>query len=153
VNVFEGLWPEGPIAILGEPLPDRPELLVFDDRREGPAAALRDWCAIPAPPADRWWVVACDQARWTQARLADWFRRVEAADPAAKHWVLAEHGGHLQPLGGFLPDSLRPALAGSKESSLIALVQTVPHLVLQTQGPEWLDLDTPEDRRAFDAET
>ena len=151
VGVFEGLWPDGPITLLGEGLSDRPELQVLDDRREGPAAALITWCSTPAPPTDRWWIVACDQIRWTQARLADWLQRVAAADPEAAHWVLAEHGGHLQPLGGFLPSSLRPTLAGSKEASLTALAQSVPHIVLKAHGPEWLDLDTPEDRRAFDS--
>lgn len=152
VGVFESLWPEGPIVLLGEPLPDRPGLPILGDRREGPAVALRGWCVSPAAEADRWWVVACDQARWTPARLAAWFRRVETADPAGEHWVLAIHGGRLQPLGGFLAAPLRPALAAATERSLTALAQTVPHLVLSVNGPEWLDLDTPEERRAFEAE-
>jgi molybdopterin-guanine dinucleotide biosynthesis protein A len=152
VGVFESLWPEGPIALLGEPLPDRPELPTFGDRREGPAVALRDWCATPAAAADRWWVVACDQARWTPVRLAAWFRRVEKADPAAEHWVLAAHEGRLQPLGGFLAASLRPVLAAAAERSLTALARAIPHLVLPVDGPEWLDLDTPQERRAFEAE-
>ena len=151
VRVFETLWPKGPIALVGEPLPDRPGLPVLDDRREGPAAALRDWCASPAPETGRWWVVACDQIRWTPELLAAWFRRVEAADPGATHWVMAEHGGHLQPLGGVLAGSLRPVLAASGERSLVRLARTVPHLVLAVDGPEWLDLDTPGERQAFES--
>lgn len=152
VGVFQSLWPEGPIVLLGEPLPDRPGLPVLGDRREGPAVALRDWCASPTLEADRWWVVACDQARWTPARLAAWFRRVETADPAAERWVLTVHEDRLQPLGGFLAASLRPVLAATTERSLTALARAVPHLVLEADGPEWRDLDTPEERRAFEAE-
>jgi molybdopterin-guanine dinucleotide biosynthesis protein A len=96
--------------------------------------------------------VACDQARWTPVRLAAWFRRVEKADPAAEHWVLAAHEGRLQPLGGFLAASLRPVLAAAAERSLTALARAIPHLVLPVDGPEWLDLDTPQERRAFEAE-
>jgi len=152
VRVFESLWPDGPLAILGDPLPDRPGLVVLDDRREGPAVALRDWCASPAPATDRWWVVACDQVRWTPDRLMAWYRRAEAADPGAERWILAEHGGRIQPLGGFLPHRLRPVLAATRERSLTALAQAVPHLVLAAGGTEWMDLDTPEERRAFEAE-
>jgi molybdopterin-guanine dinucleotide biosynthesis protein A len=149
-GVFEALWPSGPVVVLGEPLPDRPGLPRLDDPREGPAVALRRWCAAPAPAEDRWWVVACDQVRWTPERLEAWFQRATAADPGATRWVMAEHDGRLQPLGGFLPGLLRPALAHGTERSLIRLAQGVPHLVLPAEGPEWLDLDTPEDRRAFE---
>ena len=152
VRTFACLWPEGPLLLLGEPLPDHPHLPVFEDPRQGPAVALRLWCAAPAPPAHRWWVVACDLVRWTPAGLAAWAERVEAADPGAEHWVMAEHGGHLQPLGGFLPGRLRPALASAQGASLHALARGVPHLVLPAEGGEWLDLDTPADRRAFEAE-
>ena len=152
VRTFECLWPAGPLLLLGDSLPDRPGLPVFDDPREGPAVALRQWCGAPAPWAQRWWIVACDQVRWTPERLAAWAGRVEAADPAAERWVVAEHGNHLQPLGGFLPGRLRPALAAATERSLLALVQTVPHLVLPAGGSEWLDLDTPAERRAFEGE-
>lgn len=152
VRVFGAVCPGGPVVVLGEPLPDRPGLPRLDDPREGPAVALRTWCGAPAPEAGRWWIVACDQVRWTPDRLAAWFRRVEAADPGALHWVMAEHGDRLQPLGGVLAGGLRPVLAGSGERSLTRLALAVPHLVLPAQGPEWQDLDTPEDRRAFEAE-
>ncbi len=151
VRVFEAVCPGGPVVVLGEPLPDRPGLPRLDDPREGPAVALRTWCAAPAPGAARWWIVACDQVRWTPDRLAAWFRRAEAADPGALHWVMAEHGDRLQPLGGVLAGGLRPVLAGSGERALTRLALAVPHLVLPAEGSEWLDLDTPEDRRAFEA--
>lgn len=149
-RVFESLWPTGAAMVLGEPLPDRPDLPRFDDPREGPAVALRRWCATVAPAEDRWWVVACDQIQWTPERLAAWFQLIQAADPEASRWVLAERDGRLQPLGGFLPGALRPALAATTERSLLRLAQTLPHLVLPAAGPEWEDLDTPEERRAFE---
>ena len=151
VRAFEAACPVGPVVVLGEALPDRPTLPRLDDPREGPAIALAHWCATPAPPEDRWWLVACDQVRWTPDRLVAWLRRVEVADPLAAHWVMAEHGGRLQPLGGVLAGSLRALIAGSGERSLTRLALAVPHLVLPATGPEWLDLDTPEDRRAFEA--
>ncbi len=152
VRVFEAVCPGGPVVVLGEPLPDRPDLPRLDDPREGPAVALRTWCAAPTPEAARWWIVACDQVRWTPDRLAVWLRRAEAADPGADRWVMAEHGGCLQPLGGFLGGSLRPLLAGSCERSLTGLAQAARRLVLPADGPEWQDLDTPEERRAFEGE-
>jgi len=150
VQVFETVFPGAPIEVLGDPLPDRPDLPAREDPREGPARALQAWAAREAPPARRWWVVACDQVRWTPEGLADWARRAEAADPGVDRWVLARHGGHLQPLGGWLPASLRPAVATATPRSLTALVQSLPHLVLPCEGPEWMDVDTPEERRAFE---
>ena len=43
VRVFESVFPGGPILVLGEPLPDRPELQALEDPREGPAMALRQF--------------------------------------------------------------------------------------------------------------
>lgn len=151
VRVFRTVCPEGPVVVLGEPLSDWPLLPRLDDPREGPAVALRTWCATQAPREDRWWVVACDQVRWTPDRLAAWLRRVEAEDPDAAHWVMAEHGGRLQPLGSVLPGGLRSALTASDERSLSRLARSVPHRVIPTEGPEWQDLDTPEERRAFES--
>ena len=153
VRVFQALHPEGPIQLLGEALPDHPDLPRLDDPRQGPALALRHWAlgGVPATTVDRWWVVACDQVRWTPERLAAWTQACEAADPAAAHWVLAVHAGHLQPLGGWLPQALRPALARGTETSLVRLAEALPHLALPQAGPEWADVDTPEERRDFEA--
>jgi len=151
VRVFATVFPDGPIQVLGEPLPERPDLPRLDDPREGPAVALRAWASAAAPEVDRWWVVACDQVRWTPERLRAWAGLCAAADPAADHWVVGLHEGHLQPLGGWLPASLRPRLAASGEASLWRLATALPHLALPQAGPEWTDVDTPEDRRAFEA--
>ena len=70
----------------------------------------------------------------------------------AARWVLALHGGRLQPLGGWLPASLRLALAGSSARSLVALAESLPHLAVPAEGPEWLDADTPEERQTFERE-
>ncbi|WP_257305143.1 molybdenum cofactor guanylyltransferase [Geothrix campi] len=153
VEVFEAVFPGAPIQILGDPLPDRPDLAVLEDPREGPAKALRTWAALEAPAVRRWWVVACDQVRWTPSSLQAWDHRAEAADPRTRHWVVAQHGGRLQPLGGWLPAALRPAVAGSTTRSLTALTESLPHLVLSCDGPEWMDVDTPEERRAFEDES
>lgn len=153
VRVFESAFPGGPIQIVGEALPDRPELPRLDDSREGPALALRTWAASDAPPTEVWWVVACDQVRWTVPSLRDWWAACEASDPASTRWVMAHHGGHLQPLGGWLPAGLRPALAASQDRSLMALATSLPHLALPREGGEWLDVDTPEERDAFEKES
>ena len=152
VRVFEAVFPGGPIQVLGEALSDRPGLAVVADPRQGPGAALRAWAATSAPAASRWWVVACDQVRWTPERLEAWAHRARAADPDAGHWVLARHGDRLQPLGGWLPGALRPLLARASSRSLMALAESLPHLVLPCDGPEWMDVDTPEERRAFEDE-
>lgn len=152
VRVFESVFPGGVAQVLGDPLPDRPDLPVIEDPRGGPARALQAWADQKAPAAGRWWVVACDQVRWSPAALEAWARRAEAADPDGARWVVARHGGRLQPLGGWLPSSLRPALAAAAPRSLMALVESLPHLVLPCDGPEWMDVDTPEERRAFENE-
>lgn len=152
VRVFESVFPGGVAQVLGDPLPDRPDLPVVQDPREGPARALHAWAALPAPVVDRWWVVACDQVRWSPAALEAWIRRAEAADPEAAHWVVAQHGGRLQPLGGWLPATLRPALSTAAPRSLMALVEALPHLVLPCDGPEWMDVDTPQERQMFEGE-
>jgi molybdopterin-guanine dinucleotide biosynthesis protein A len=153
VRVFEAVFPDSPIRVLGEPLPDRPDLPRLDDPRKGPAVALRVWAASEVSTTDRWWIVACDQVRWTPERLADWAGACAMADPAATCWVMALHGGHLQPLGGWFPSCLRPALARSTETSLVGLARALPHLALPSEGPEWVDVDTPEDLRDFRLET
>jgi molybdopterin-guanine dinucleotide biosynthesis protein A len=150
VRLFESVFPASPIQILGDPLPDRPDLPRLEDPREGPAVALRTWAASEAPEADWWWAVACDQVRWTRDHLAAWAQRCEQEDPAATRWIMALHRGHLQPLGGWIPAQLRPALAASTARSLLALAESLPHLALPMDGPEWCDVDTPEERAAFE---
>lgn len=152
VRIFESVYPGAALRVLGDPLPDRPGLPRLEDPREGPAVALRTWAADESAELDRWWVVGCDQVRWTPERLREWAGVCELADPAASRWVMALHGGHLQPLGGWLPGSLRPALVASTARSLVALAAALPHLAVAREGPEWLDVDTPEDRRRFEAE-
>ena len=151
VRVFEAAFPAGPILVLGEPLPDRPELMHLDDPREGPAVALRAWAASGVGEADRWWVVACDQVRWTTERLLAWDRICWAADPGGALWIMALQGGSLQPLGSWFPTALRPALAATQERSLVRLATVLPHLALPSDGEEWLDVDTPEERRRFES--
>ena len=150
VRVFEAVFPGAPIQVLGEALPDRPGLPRIDDPREGPAMALRVWAAAESPSVDHWWVVACDQVRWTPERLKEWVAICDSADPTHTHWVMAMSDGHLQPLGGWLPASLRPALAASSDRSLMALATALPHLALPRDGEEWADVDTPEERDAFE---
>lgn len=145
VEVFEAVFPEGRIRVLGAPVPERPELECFADVREGPARALADWAAWEGPGVARWWVVACDQVRWTPARLQAWNHRAEAADPAASAWVLAEHGNRVQYLGGILGGTLLDAVAASSARSLGALFDELPTRLLPESGPEWGDVDTPED--------
>ena len=153
VKVFTAVFPSGPVVILGDPLPDHPALPRLDDPREGPAVALRVWASAEAPVVDRWWVVACDQVRWTAEFLSTWAAACETEDPSASRWVMALHDGHLQPLGGWLPASLRPSLAASTARSLMALATSLPHLAIPREGLEWLDVDTPEDLRKFARES
>ncbi len=152
VRVFETVFPGAPIQILGEPLPDRPNLPCLDDPREGPAVALRAWAAMDAPSVEQWWIVACDQVRWTSVRLSAWAETRTAADPSSAHWVMALHDGHLQPLGGWLPASLRPALAAATAKSMWGLAKALPHLAVPSDGAEWEDVDTPEARGRFESE-
>ena len=149
-RVFEAVFPGAPIQVLGEPLLDRPDLPHLGDPREGPAVALSHWSALDAAAVEVWWVAACDQVRWTPDRLSAWAGVCEAVDPARTHWVMAIHDGRLQPLGGWLPACLRPALAASSEHSLMALAAALPHLAVPRDGCEWDDVDTPEQRGRFE---
>ena len=153
---FTTVFPRGASCILGDALPDLPHLPRLEDPRRGPAAALGAWALARAaeqvPSADRWWVVGCDQVRWTPERLDAWASASERADPAGAHWVIAEYEQHLQPLGGWLPEVLCPNLAISQGGSLIELLKTLPHLVLPGVGEEWRDVDTPEERQQFEEE-
>jgi molybdopterin-guanine dinucleotide biosynthesis protein A len=153
VRTFAAVFPGAPVWVLGAPLPDHPTLPQVDDPREGPAVALRAWATQSLPEAARWWIVACDQIRWTPDRLQAWAHRTEAADPSCAHWVLAQHEGRLQPLGGWFPACLLPALQTHDQRSLLELTAAFPRLVLRSRGPEWLDVDTPEARRAFEGPT
>ncbi|MBP1628068.1 MAG: mobA, partial [Holophagaceae bacterium] len=147
VRVFEEAFPGAQIRVLGNPVPDRPELPVVEDPRQGPGVALRVWAALEKAPVDWWWIAACDQMRWTPAALADWHRRATGE----RAWTLGRHGDRLQYMGSWLPGELLPALAERQEKSVYALVDHLPHRILEVAGPEWMDLDTPEERRAWES--
>lgn len=154
IQTFLAVFPEGAKVVLGDSIPDFPNLDRLDDPRQGPAHALRVWAqarlAKAIPSADSWWIVGCDQVRWTPERLAAWTSTCEQADPAGSHWVVAEHETHLQPLGGWFPEALCPHLAGCENNSLMGLLKALPHLVLPCEGDEWRDVDTPEERQHFE---
>ena len=150
VTVFQAVFPDGPVHLLGEALVERPDLPVLSDPRQGPAVALRHWAAAPAPAVDRWWVVACDQVRWREADLRSWVSLTQEIDPDHLHWVLGKFDGHVQPLGSLLPHRLRPLLALGGARSLLALVEA--HRILDNDLPGWRDLDTLADRAQFEVE-
>lgn len=152
VALHRKVFGDGPVGLLGEPLPDHPGLPLFKDPKEGPAVALRAWAAAEGvPDAERWWVVACDMVRWNEADLRSWHREAQAADPEARAWVIAQSAGHQQPLGGFLAHSLRPALAVSTGSSLRALLETVPTCAVPSRLAAWEDIDTEQALKAWQA--
>ncbi len=152
VTVFQSIFPDGPVQVLGKALVDRPDLMVMDDPRQGPAVALKHWAATDAPIVDVWWVVACDQVRWREEDLRSWIAHAQAADPEHRHWVLGSFDGHLQPLGGLLPHLLRPSLSEVEARSLVALVESLPHHVLSNNFPGWRDIDTSAERAIFEGE-
>jgi len=149
--VFEAVFPGAPMQLLGEGLPDRPDLAPLADPRQGPALALRHWAAGAGGGShpERWWIVACDQIRWTAETLRAWHGAAAAADPGAAHWVLARARGRIQPLGGFLADGLVAGLARAQGRSLIALTEAAPCLILDADGEHWLDVDTREALAAY----
>lgn len=144
VAVHQSVFPDRPQWVLGDPLPHSP-IHHLDDARQGPASALIAWAQSDHPPVTRWWVVACDQIHWTPDRLARWQDLAAAADPDGLAWVLARVGDHVQFLGGFLGHALLPTLAETQARSLWALHDLLPVHILETQGPEWRDIDHPED--------
>lgn len=143
-GVFQAVFPDGPVQLLGEGLPDRPDLAPADDPRQGPAAALRHWAGLERSHPLRWWILACDQIRWTPEALEAWHRAAAAADPRAEHWVLGRFQDRIQPLGGFLADGLVPRLGLGSARALMALVDAMPCLILPVAGDPWLDVDTPD---------
>ncbi|HJV88873.1 MAG TPA: NTP transferase domain-containing protein [Holophagaceae bacterium] len=150
VRVYEAVFPGGPVELLGEALPDRPELPRMEDPREGPAVALRAWAAGGgAGRARRWWVVACDLPRWSPGDLLTWWRLAQAVDPRAEAWVVAEVEGRLQPLGGFLPGALVRRLRGLEDARLGGLWAALPGHKVSTQGLHWVDVDDPEGLERF----
>ncbi len=146
VRVFRGVVPEGPVQLIGASLPDFPDLPRLDDPREGPAVALRTWAASNPPPARRWWVLACDQPRWTEAAFAAWLVEAEGVDDA---WILTVRDGYRQPLGGFISDPVLSILARTRGRSLHALLDQVP--VRELPGRFWMgdDIDTPEELSTY----
>ncbi|BDU73057.1 molybdenum cofactor guanylyltransferase [Mesoterricola silvestris] len=143
VAVFQAVFPDGPLQILGEPLPDRPDLTPLADPGQGPAAALVRWASQATETPDHWWVVACDQVRWTPEALAAWHARVLEADPGAGHWVMAQVGDYTQYLGSFLPSSRVGDLAAQKPGSLRDLARALPTRRVEWPNPCWEDVDTP----------
>ncbi len=152
VAVFRAVFPDGPVQVVGEALRGWGDLPVLADPRQGPAVALRHWAAAPAPEADLWWLLACDQVRWTEADLRTWVASAQAADPGLEAWVLGRRGGQLQTLGSLLPHRLRPALAQTEGGSLRELVAALPHRILPTELAGWWDLDSREDRALYNSE-
>jgi len=144
VGVFEAVFPGGPVQVLGEPLPDRPELVPMADPGQGPAAALAHWAGRAVDTPERWWVVACDQVRWTPEALAAWHGRVLEADPRADHWVMAQVEDYAQYLGSFLPSHQLGTLATLQAFSLRDLARGLPTLTVPWPHPCWADVDTPE---------
>ncbi len=152
VMLHRKVFGEGPVCILGASLPDFPDLPLFTDPGEGPAVALRAWAAAEGvPDAERWWVVACDQVRWNETDLRNWHGQAETADPSCRSWVVAESGGRLQPLGGFLSHSLRATVAASPGTSMRALLETVPSTVVPSVLAAWEDIDTEQALKAWQA--
>lgn len=145
VRVFEQVFAGGPIQVLGAPVPERPELDTVEDPREGPAIALATWARGEVPRARRWWIVACDQVRWTPQALLAWHAEALEVDPEADAWVLAEREGIPQYLGGFLGAALLGAVAASEARSLKALRSALPCRLRPAAGEEWRDVDRPED--------
>ncbi|MFN8010917.1 MAG: NTP transferase domain-containing protein [Holophagaceae bacterium] len=152
VALFRAACPEGPVCILGRALPDHPDLKVYPDPGEGPAVALRLWAAREdVPPAERWWIVPCDQVRWTTEALEAWHAEALKADPDAVRWVMAEAQDRPQPLGGFLPHRLRPALAAVHASTVRRLAEGVGPVTIPWEEAVWRDIDDPEGLRAWTA--
>jgi molybdopterin-guanine dinucleotide biosynthesis protein A len=144
VEVFRTVFPGGPLRLLGETLPDHLDLPPVRDPGQGPAAALLHWAAQETARPERWWVVACDQVRWTPEALNAWYRRALSADPEGIRWVLARVDDHPQFLGGFLGGSLPGAMEGLRAASLWDLSRQLPAVTLHWPSPCWTDVDTPE---------
>lgn len=151
VEVFGAVAPHGPIQILGEPLPNRPDLYTVPDEGLGGAAALIQWAGRSGPKARRWWAVACDQVRWTPELLRTWLEMAERCDPQAMAWVVAKADGRLQPLGGFLPGHLREPLSAIDCVRISDLVRALPNHQLEWDSPVWDDVDTPADLQRWEA--
>jgi molybdopterin-guanine dinucleotide biosynthesis protein A len=150
VDLFRAVSEDGPVCLLGQPLPDHSGLKAFPDPGEGPAVALRLWAAREdVPPAERWWIVPCDQVRWTAEDLRAWQALAVARDPGAAHWVMAESGGRDQPLGGFLGQALRRSLAEVHASTVRRLAEQVPRIVVTMELAAWADVDSPEELEAW----
>lgn len=137
----------GPVWVLGDPVPDHPGLARLDDPREGPAVALRAWAACRPSGADRWWIVACDQVRWTASDLQAWLHLAASEDPGA--WVMARSEGMRQYFGSLFPACMLPRLAATPGTSLRALADALPSVVLEWEAPMWRDIDTFEDLQNF----
>jgi molybdopterin-guanine dinucleotide biosynthesis protein A len=152
VDLFQEAIGHGPIRILGEPVPGRPQCKRLDDPREGPARALARWATGESEELTRWWVVACDQVRWDIESLALWHSTALGADPGGEAWVMAEIDGEAQPLGGFLGGGLLPALRHSKEQRLLGLARSLSCRILLWEARPFQDLDDPDSFQAWVSE-
>lgn len=145
LQAFRAARPEGPVQLVGAPLPDHPDRAALSDPREGPGVALAHWARSEPQGAVRWLLLACDQIRWTPAGLSSWLARAEAADPEGSAWVMAEVDGHRQYFGSLLGASLLPAVAAFQGRSLAALADTLPCRRLSDAAPHWQDVDVSTD--------
>lgn len=146
VAIFEEAFPGAAVRVLGNPVPERLELHVVEDPRQGPAVALRAWALAEEAEIDWWWIAACDQMHWSPETLQAWFRRATGE----RIWTMGRHMDHVQSMGSWMPNELLPALREQQAHSLRALMGQLPHRILDVDGPEWLDLDTPEERKAWE---
>lgn len=150
MDVFRQVFPQGTVQILGGELQDLPGIPSLEDARQGPAAALAFWASrAQAIPVDRWWVLACDQVRWTPGDLEAWHALVRHVDPEGTLWVGGLREGMPQPLGGFLGAGVLPLLAVRKELRLLELFRALPHRALPGPRAPWVDVDDPEELRAW----
>lgn len=141
MRVFRETLGPGPERVLGEALPEHPEVAVLEDPREGPAAALVRWAGVERVQALRWWVVPCDQVHWTREFLEDWHRAAAAADPRGDFWVAAETEQGRQVLGGFLGGRLPPALARLRFRRVGELFGALPSLTRPWAWAPFEDVD------------
>lgn len=146
VRVFETAFPGAVVRVLGNPVPERPDLKVVEDPRQGPAVALKAWAEGEDARVDWWWMAACDQMRWTPEALRAWFQRATGE----RTWTMGRHLDHIQSMGSWVPGELLPSLREQDCRSIRALMDKLPHRLLDVDGPEWMDLDTPEERRAWE---
>jgi hypothetical protein len=152
--VFREIFPNGPVQILGEPLPDIEDMMdvginLVSDPHQGPAVALFTWARSEPPPVVRWWAVPCDQVAWTAPDLLAWYSLADAADPKGRGWVMVQESEREQPLGGFIGSTLLPSLASFEDSRVRDLVARMPRCIVKCDAYRGLDEDDPADLEAW----